>query len=386
MILYLNFYGTVWQHKLKLAGIERFAATREWRVVTVPPEKSKPEDLAAVLSRLRPDGCIVELSIPNPGGDLLPRLFGTTPVVFLDPHRRGWHGAPCVTCDNAAVAKVAFDALAAGLPPAYAVVPYRWRRHWNDERVTTFRALCRRAGAACTLFPAKEDEEIEDRLERMTRWAATLPPHVAVFAANDRTAGEVARALRAVSRPFPRTATLLGVDGTTTIAGEDGPRISSVRLDFERMGFVAARALGEKMAGVSAARGLRADPLTISPLMVDRRESTRGHGRRGRYAMEAVEAIRREACSGVTAAEIAARFPVSRNDFEQRFREAMGHSVLEEIIQVRLEQARALLARRDLRIDAISDFCGFGTDREFRKLFGRRTGMSPREWRKRHYL
>ena len=284
LVLYLNFHGSVWQHKLKLAGITRFAATREWRVVTVPPERSRPEDLAATLSRLRPDGCIVELSIPNPEGDLTPRRFGKTPVVFIDPHSRAWHGGTCVTCDNSAVAEVAFATLAAGLPPAYAVVPYKWRRAWNDERVHAFRALCRRGGAPCSVFPAKEDEALEDRLFRRAQWAATLPLHVAVFAANDRTAGEVARAFRAASRPFPRSATLLGVDGTTTVAGEDGPLISSVRLDFERMGFVAARALGEKMAGrQAAAPGTTSRNLLISPLMVDRRESTQGHGRRGRY-------------------------------------------------------------------------------------------------------
>jgi len=375
-ILYFGYQAEGWNHECKLAGIRRFAAARGWRVVPIPLERSHALDAAVLLRQLRPVGCLVEQSFPQATSGLTPRIFGKTPVVYIDPALRRNRGAPSVVCDDSAVARAAFNALSAGMPPCYAVASYRRQRQWARSRVAEFRNLCREAGKPCFVLPERPGEEGDDnpsRAARLARWAASLPQHVAVFAVNDFTAGEMARAFRAVLRTIPRSATLIGVDGNSSLAGDDGPRISSVKLDFERMGFVAARALAEHTAG------------KIGPLMVEHRESTRGRGRREHFVLEAVGAIRREACEGVSAAEIAARFPVSRNLFERRFREAMGHSPLEEIQRVRMEQAQALLARPDLLVSAIADFCGFPSERDFHKIFLKRTGLSPLEWRKRHY-
>jgi LacI family transcriptional regulator len=137
---------------------------------------------------------------------------------------------------------------------------------------------------------------------------------------------------------------------------------------------MAARMIGERTADVA----------TIGPMLVVRRESTAGRGRRDRFILDAIERIRREACDGLTAADVAAAYPGSRRTFERRFREAAGHSVLDEIMHVRLERVFAMLSHRENRLGPIADFCGFGCEYELRKVFRARTGMSMREWRKRH--
>jgi transcriptional regulator GlxA family with amidase domain len=125
---------------------------------------------------------------------------------------------------------------------------------------------------------------------------------------------------------------------------------------------------------------------TFGPLCVLRRESTRGRGRRDPRILEAAEMIRREASEGLTAAALAKRFGCSRRLFEIRFREAMGHSVLDEILHVRLEHAQALLAHGDMPVAAVADFCGFGSERQMRRIFLASTGMSPREWRRTNFM
>lgn len=87
--------------------------------------------------------------------------------------------------------------------------------------------------------------------------------------------------------------------------------------------------------------------------------------------------IRREACDGLTVATLAARFPGTRRLFDMRFREAAGHSALDEIINVRLARAMELLAGTDLPIAAVANFSGFKTELEFWKLFSKRVGMPP---------
>ena len=88
--------------------------------------------------------------------------------------------------------------------------------------------------------------------------------------------------------------------------------------------------------------------------------------------------------AGLTAAALAARFPGSRKHFERRFREAIGHSVLDEILHVRMTKVLDLLSQPKPAISAIADFCGFTSDRELRKLFHSRHGMSMRQWRNLH--
>ena len=94
--------------------------------------------------------------------------------------------------------------------------------------------------------------------------------------------------------------------------------------------------------------------------------------------------IRREACDGLTAAALAARFDCSRRLFNMRFREATGHSVLDEILHVRLERAFTLLAKTDTAIGAIPQLCGFRTNRALDFLFHSRFNSSMSEWRKRN--
>jgi transcriptional regulator GlxA family with amidase domain len=124
---------------------------------------------------------------------------------------------------------------------------------------------------------------------------------------------------------------------------------------------------------------------TIGPLLAVRRESTRGVGRHEPRILEAVEIIRREACTGLTAEDLAKRFPGSRRHFERRFREAIGHSVLDEILHVRLDKAFTLLAGTDTAIGAIYALCGFRSPRALDFLVHDRTGMSMRDWRKSNY-
>ncbi|MBQ6245503.1 MAG: substrate-binding domain-containing protein [Kiritimatiellae bacterium] len=375
-ILCLDFHVNEEKYRRELAGIERFAKHHGFKITML--ERFIPEELPEILARLRPSGCIAECSRRFDIRTLPPRLFGNTPAVYLDPTQRlPWKGVASVVCDNATVARMAFRELSSGLPSACAVVGYRYPCQWSRERVATFRACCREAGLTCLAFPDGSGETQDEREARLAEWGAALPPHCAVFAVNDFTADETWRAFQKAGRILPRTAVLVGVDAVPAdLAAE--MHFSTIRLDFEHAGYLAARLLAAS-SSVSRPRGGRE---TVGPLLVERRASTRGRGRREAYIVEAVETIRREACDGLTAAALAARFRGSRHLFEMRFREAMGHSVLDEILHVRLERVLELLSNSEVPIGAIASFSGFRTDGELRKLFLSRFHVSMREWRR----
>ena len=413
---------------MTLAGIRRYAVARGWTVEAVPSDESRPEDVPSLLAAYHPViGCVVDCS--DDSVSLPPRLFGTLPVVYLHPPpslRR--NRATFVATDNEAVARAAFRELSAARPPVFAVAGVIEGLSWSRERERTFVALAAKASIECRVFGTRSETK-EARAARLADWVATLPRHTAVFAVNDFVADDVVAAAAAAHRGIPRDLTLLGVDNNTEICESSHPTVSSIEIDHERGGHVAARLLAATMTdraargmttaavaanddalrandkipsspampachcgaatrhcaiGASSLQGAGPAAATIGPLLVVRRESTGGYGRREPYVVRAVEIIRREACDGLTAAGLAARMPGSRRLLEMRFREAMGHSILDEIMHVRLEKVETLLAGTDTPIGAIADFCGFGSEVELRQIFRIRTGMSMREWRKRN--
>lgn len=381
-VLYLNVITGNPSQSRKLAGIRRYCAARGWEAIAVERDESTPENLPALLRRHSPVGCVVD----GVGRlvDLPPRLFGRVPVVYI-----GYNGGPVgrhpnFHFDADAIARSAFQELSAGNPPAYAAVGFPRPWLWSTRRVAAFRRVVREAGGQCFAFRPMpfSDKEGEDAfMARLAPWLAALPEHCAVFAVSDETASLVTRAAAAARRPIPWSLTLLSVDNFTDICESASPPISSIQLDFESLGFRAARALGG--AGAASDRRL-ATSGKAGPLLTVRRKSTSGHGRHEKFIMEAVEIIRREACDGLSAHDLAARFPVTRRLFDMRFREATGHSVLDEILHVRLEKAFTLLAQTKTAIGAIPRLCGFRCDRTLDALFRSRFHMSMRDWRKRN--
>ena len=375
-ILYIDMWKGERIQEMKLAGIRRFAKMPGWKIAVLPDTGSQPEKLKSALARIRPDGCIVEAS----GGrrNLPPRLFRKFPVVYLDCARTLYGGRmPKVIHDGEATTRVAFRELAGNHPRAYGLVGYRDSRPWSSFREREFRSLAKASGKRCFAF-ARRDESAESRSVRLAKWADRLPPETAVFAVNDNTAAEVVAACTSCGKRIPADITLLGVDNLEEVCELGGVRISSIQVDFELAGYRAAKMLDDIMSG----RAGRHAEDRFGPMMVVRRESTRGFGRTEKRILPVVDLIRREACNGLTAREAMKDIKGSRRLFEMRFREAMGHSILDEILNIRLERVCHLLANTNTPIGAMAAFCGFGSDIALSKLFHRRFGMSLSVWRK----
>ncbi|MBR3086585.1 MAG: substrate-binding domain-containing protein [Kiritimatiellae bacterium] len=402
-ILYLDMVPGEFVQETKLSGIGRYAAARGWEAVSIPERDSRPDKLKALLSAHRPVGCVVECTIGR--RDLPPRLFGAVPVVYLDAYASLYGPrAARVAPDDGAIVRAAMRELSAGRPAAYAFVGYYYATPWERAREKAFRLQAKTTGNPFRVFrhvPADRNDH-GSRTIRLAAWLSTLPRHCAVMAVNDQIAANVALAASRAGLGIPYDLTLVGVDNNDSFLAKATPAITTVLIDYERAGFLAARMLGEQMGwGNHRLPSIAIDcrrtdcsrmpsnaidksaPNVFGPLMVIRRESTRGFGRREPYILDAVEIIRREACDGLTPAKLVARMPGSRRHFEQRFREAMGHSILDEIQTVQLEKVCTLLAQTDTTIEAIADFCGFGSGRALRDLFRARFKMSMREYRMR---
>lgn len=85
----------------------------------------------------------------------------------------------------------------------------------------------------------------------------------------------------------------------------------------------------------------------------------------------------------VTLDQVAGAANVSRNTCLTCFRRVLDLSPMEYLITYRLEQAAHLLLTSDLPVAQVADACGLGDASYFGKLFRRKTGLSPTQYRQR---
>ena len=362
----------------KLAGAQDVASRHGCHVQVV--ENAPTVALVRQLATLwHPVGAIVDCG--GEWSELDARVFGRLPAVMLGHAPGGLPaGVLSVRHDAGETGRAAARELLATGRRHFAYVPYFRPLHWSVARGLAFAGTVRLHGFECVAM--KAGSAAGAAWQRALRaFLRGLAAPCALFAANDAVASEVLAAARFEGIAVPDALAVLGVDNNEALCERSVPSLSSIEPDFRRGGALAARLLLE---AVSAGGGVPASrrELTFGELRVVRRASTRPLATPDRSVAEALALIRREACSGLRPAQVAALFPCSRRMADLRFRRAVGHSIGEEIAAARLEETKRLLADPMRQIKAIGDFCGFGAPGALRKFFRRDTGMSLSAWRR----
>ena len=167
------------------------------------------------------------------------------------------------------------------------------------------------------------------------------------------------------------------MDNDTETCLHTSPTLTSVEPDFYGGGFLA----GELIVRLAGKRADVPRVATFGALRVRRRESTSPAVVRDSLARKALACIAERAASGLTAAEVAGLFKCSRRSAEMRFRRATGASILEAILAERVETAKALLRRPDLKLEAVAALSGWKTYSVFRRHFTAACGLPPSDWR-----
>ena len=84
---------------------------------------------------------------------------------------------------------------------------------------------------------------------------------------------------------------------------------------------------------------------------------------------------------GLSVHEIAARAGLSSFHFSRVFRAATGRTPHSYVTELRLKEARRLLAHGCRSIESIAHACGYGSHAHFTNSFGRHMGCTPATYR-----
>jgi LacI family transcriptional regulator len=179
----------------------------------------------------------------------------------------------------------------------------------------------------------------------------------------------------------PEEMAILSVGNDPVICETTRPTLSSLDLDARRIGYEAARLLDQRMAGKTC-EGIIYPP----PSHVAVRQSTDLMFVPDADVVQAVRYIREFGCKGIDVPEVARAVGVSRSVLERRFREHLQRTPKSEIMRVRIEHARMLLAQTDKPSEQIARLSGFASAVYFTKAFRREVGMTPRAYRRSRWV
>ena len=362
----------------KFAGIQAFARTRDWRLQTINCTNGTIQ-VAPLLDFWHPAGGIVESD--GASTNIRPRDFGKLPAVFLDPSPELVHqGASVVRHDSARIAQLAARELLERDFASHAVIGWHHPVYWARDKIDAFQKALALHGRRAEVFqprPAERDD-ITILLRRLQKWLLKLPRPCGVFGVNDLVCEIALSAATALGISIPEDLAFVGADDDPLICETTIPSLTSVQPDFFQTGLTAAELLAERMEDPSRPARLR----VIPPLQIVRRLSTRLILRPDPLVKKALARIEREAVSGLTARQVLADFPSSRRQAEIRFRAATGHSVLEEIQNVRFAHALELVRDDSTALGAIADRTGWPSTLVLSRYVRRRTGKTLSELRR----
>jgi transcriptional regulator GlxA family with amidase domain len=69
--------------------------------------------------------------------------------------------------------------------------------------------------------------------------------------------------------------------------------------------------------------------------------------------------------------------------FSRRFHRATGQSPMDYVQSLRIEEAKQMLETTELSVEAVAHDVGYEDSTSFGRLFRRRTGITPAQYRKR---
>lgn len=356
-----------------IRGVMRYARDgREW-LVSVHPE----EDVSVALAE-KPNGVIGMVWSDDAATKL--RVWGGA-VVDTGPNFPDGPFAR-VGLDDKAVGETAADHLLALGRRSMAVVTQSdipATRLFADGFVGRLTA----AGVGCeyspNVPPAPKQPAPAPPLAELVAWVSALPRPAAVFAVTDPLALRVGEACRAAGLRVPQDIAILGAMNDTGVCESGAPHLSSVRVAGEAVGVEAARVLDEMMAG-----GPRPPArIEFPPVGVAVRASTDSTAVNDPTLAVAIQFLRNRLVERIGVDDVVEASGVSRSSLERRFRTALGHGPLAELLRLRTERAKQLLTDTDQSLAQIALVCGFRDARHLAACFRKKMGITPTEFRTR---
>lgn len=252
---------------------------------------------------------------------------------------------------------------------------------WSQRREKAFSEVVSAAGHAVHMYrqpPSRAARAWGREQALLADWLEALPKPVAIMACTDDRARDLVEAAEIRGLSVPEEVAILGVDNDDLVCDLAGVPISSVALDTGKAGFQAAALLAKLMKGTRAV----GRHVTVSPTHIMVRRSTDILAMEDQYVAKAVDYINRHVNEPLQVADVAQAVGESERRLFDRFQQALGRSVHDQIARARVEKLCWMLENTSLSLLEIALAMGMPDDKHLSRYFRRHKGETPAGWRR----
>jgi len=358
-----------------LHGIARYSRLHgPWRVYRWPGALDSP---LPEWKSLKIDGAIVRDVKVVEG-----LVHSGIPVIFAQHNQESYAPFPSIITDSVSIGGMAAEHF---LDRGFRNFAYCGLDEfaWSRGRGQAFRQRLQQAGFAADLYRqpvSKKGRAIRHEQNHIAQWLAALPKPVGVMCCNDDRALLTIEACKQVNCSVPDDVAVLGVDDDVLVCDLADPPISSIALNTLGAGYEAARLLDRLMQGDEMAGQV----IPVQPTHIVTRMSTDMLAVTDPDVAVALKFIRRHSNRLIQVDDVVEATTTSRRVLEKRFKAILRRSVHQEIRRIRVNNIIRLLVGTDLSVTDIAAHCGFDGVEHIARHFRKETGVSLREYRKRH--
>ena len=341
---------------------------------------------------------MLERLVPTSGIDGIISCFGTdmdfmhgllkslprVPVVFASVGRgiASVHArrSAVIFCDHASVASAAAELLVRHGLSDFGYVGSRYEKAaatWDAERRDAFCGAIARHGFRTSVY-SPSSAEADKELASLSSWLRALPKPCGILVSDDMRAMHVLNVCRVVGISVPEQIQVIGVDNEEWICCHTSPTLTSVEVDFEGCGQLAAETLLAMMEG----RAYASETSFGIRRVVQRMSTTDMHGSTNRAVM-ARDWMVANCCRRIDGPEAAAALGCSTRTLQLSYKSVFGRTMQQDLIDMRLEHARKLLANTDVPVCRVAECCGVKATSHFMRQFKAHTGMTMLQYRRR---
>ena len=213
--------------------------------------------------------------------------------------------------------------------------------------------------------------------EEILKWLKGLPKPVGILCWGPRIGRLVIDTCLEAGIPVPHDVAVLGADYDELQSEASHPAQSGIRMASEQIGLMAAATLDRMMHGLAPEQLYQA--VTSGAVVAKPSSDTLAIGDPNMVrVMRFIQSRFREP---IGVPEILASVPMARRSLERKFRQTFGLSVVDRIRQIRVNEARLLLAGTNDPVTLIAEKCGFSSYTYMGRVFQEDTGMTPSDYR-----
>jgi LacI family transcriptional regulator len=253
---------------------------------------------------------------------------------------------------------------------------------WSKARAEGYRKEVERIGGRYFYF---ESEVLNDSLWtrdhiELDNWLLSLPKPVALLACDDSFALQVSEMCKINSIDIPNELSLLGVDNDVLICKLSHPSISSIVTDDENGGYNTGKMLHRLITNKKNVTF----NIVINPICIKLRQSTEKYNIPSQYILKVIEYIEENITSNIAIEDLIEIVPLSRRNLEMKFKNAMGISIYQFILDKKIDQISSALLTTDQSLLDIAIGLGFNDVRSIYRIFKKNTGYTPMDFRKKY--